>query len=117
MIDMGEDWSHTDRMRTLLKSMHQACQLKQVEYPFKDILTPEMIDGLSGVPLEEALVSVALPGKLVATGGEENKVLEQLVTDPKTGKSSIRVIFHDRRHAVVFSMEAIERAIIKIRSY
>jgi len=117
MISMNEDWSHIDRMRSLLKAMHHACQLKSIDYPFRDLLTPEMIDSFNGTDLEEALVSVALPGKLIATGGAPGKVLEQGVENQKTGQANTRIVFHDRVHAITFAMEALERTINKIRSY
>lgn len=109
MITVGEDWSHVPRMRQILKNVRYACDLRGIPNPFREILTPEMIDALEGNDLQDALVTAALPGKLIAVGGPEGKVLHQEVYDKRKKETMIRVVFHDRRHCVMFCMEALER--------
>ncbi len=101
------DWSHVDRMRTLLNRVRETTASKGIPYPF-EFLTEDRIRLLEGPHLEDAVVSVAFPDKEVGMGHGRKGVVEiHKVT--RGDKEIERLVFYDRTAAITFAMESIER--------
>ena len=108
------DWSHVDRMRNLLKQVREVTASKGIPYPF-EFLTEDRVKLLEGPYLEEALISVAFPDKEIGMGHGRPGIVEEY--EVTRGKEKIkRLVFYDRKAAVMFAMESLERMLIQMGS-